>query len=231
MSSEDEQDQTLPKHFEQLNHEDQIEYKKLKESLNNGRNKRGKRLEAFADMLSAVKLYAVKGDQNDWKRCLVCGVCWIDNGIAINTRQLRLLIDKCKSSINGSLHRMGYNPTTATGDVNNSLVEKIPILKGNFPELRQWTVRQQAAATPQPKLPTPITSNRPQQFMSPAANVPSDHDMFEPLPVSQSYDFNPQNDVYIFNDPYCIPMNDWTEDQNNYAPDDFCEYDQYNPDL
>ena len=229
MSSDEEQECILPRHFEQLNESDKIDYKKLKESLNSGRNKRGKRLEAFAEMLSAVKRYAIKGDQDDWKRCMVCGVCWIDNGIAINTRQLRLLIEKCKSSINGSLHRMGYNPTTSAGDVNNALVDKIPILKGNFSELRQWTVRQQGAATPQPKLTSQIKQAQAVPFMSPAAKPLSDQDMFESIPASQSYDFTQQNDTFIFDDPLCLPMNDWTEENNNFN-DDFY-YDQYNADM
>ena len=226
MSSDEAQVRLLPRHFEQLSDSDKIDYKKLKESLNSGRNKRGKRLEAFADMLSAVKRYAVKGDDDDWKRCMVCGVCWIDNGIAINTRQLRLLIDKCKSSINGSLHRMGYNPSTSTGEVNNALIDKIPILKGNFSELRQWTVRQQGAATPQPKLIKQIQEAQAVPFFSPAAKPPSDQDIFDSLPTSQSYDFTHQDDTLIFDDPLCLPMNNWTMDSN--INDNFYDdYDQY----
>ena len=100
-----------------------------------------------------IKEYAIKNDNDDWKRCLVCGVCWLDNSLALNIRQLRLLVDKCKSSINGSLHRMGYTSSTTRGDSTTILVERFPILKGNYQEIRQWTIRQLAFATPQPGAP------------------------------------------------------------------------------
>lgn len=224
MSSDGEQESNVPRFFELLSESDKNEFRKLKESLNGGRNKRGKRLEAFAEMLESVKKFAIKSDADDWKRCMVCGVCWIDNGIAINTRQLRLLIDKCKSSINGSLHRMGYNPTSTAGDVNSTLVEKMPILKGNFSELRQWTVRQQGVATPQPKVKTQIKPIQPIVFMSPEANVPAENDMFDQMPNSQSQEIiNDFDQSSIFHDPFCLPMNNWAEESRN---DNFYDYDE-----
>jgi hypothetical protein len=71
----------------------------------------------------------------------VCGICWIPDGIAINTRQLRLLVGKCKSSINAMFQNIGYATIPTTRDYGTTLVELLPVLKDNFSELRKWTVR------------------------------------------------------------------------------------------
>lgn len=158
-----------PKYFNLLNEEDQEQYTRLRSTLSSHicRNRRGKRLETFAEMLNAIKSFCIKGDSDDWKRCLVCGVCWLSNGIAINTRQLGLLIDKCKSSINGSLQKMGYSTLQSRSESAGPLTEAIPELKNNFTELREWTVRLFLARTPQPNLPNyNVTTNFP--FASPA---------------------------------------------------------------
>ena len=215
MESEEGITTSSPRFLEMLSPDDVEEYNNLKESLSSRgtRNRRGKRLEAFADMLGKVKEFSIKGDENDWKRCLVCGVCWIDSGIAINTRQLRLLIDKCKSSINGSLHRMGYSPSTTGGDTSNSLVDKIPLLKGNFSELRQWTVRQQCVSTPQP-LSNPIL-NTPNisTFYSPAPNVTIDIP-YNKIDTGDTIKFEPDEN----NDPFCLPMNSWPSPYHDSDP-------------
>jgi hypothetical protein len=57
----------------------------------------------------------------------------LPDGIAINVQQLRLLTGRSKSSINGSLQKIGYR-------VNLSSV--LPaFLKDHSVEFRKWTVR------------------------------------------------------------------------------------------
>ena len=108
------------------------------------KNQRNKRIETFSEALDKIKKFAVREDSDDWKRCLVCGICWLPEGIAINTHQLRILIFKCKSSINGSLQKMGFNVNLGRTDAANAMVNSIPFLKDNTPELRQWTVRKKS---------------------------------------------------------------------------------------
>ena len=201
---------TLPQFFDLLSEQDQSEYFKLRSTLSGPgtRNRRGKRLENFADGLDSIQKYAIRGDGNDWKRCLVCGVCWLNSGIAINTRQLRLLIDKCKSSINGSLHRMGYSTSTCKGDPTSSLIEHLPNLKGNFAELRQWTVRQKVVVTPQPDVSDSFV--QPQYPLTP--EISSDKD-FEIRPPR--FDEDPYHEEPYFDDPLCLPMNRWIEKDVN----------------
>lgn len=160
-----------PKFFGLLNKEDQDNYKKLRLTLSSHlcRNRRGKRIETFREMLLAIQGYCIHRNEDDWKRCLVCGICWIQNSVAINTRQLGLLIDKCKSSINGSLQKMGYNTLQSREESSTYLVEAIPFLVNNYMELREWTVRLFAAATPQPGLPQ-YHVNTIYNFASPTPN-------------------------------------------------------------
>jgi hypothetical protein len=165
-----------PKYYEILTSSDQEKYNELRACLSSQmcRNRRGKRLDGFSDMLASIRRFTVRHNENDWKRCLVCGVCWLPTGIAINNRQLSILIDKCKSSINGSLQKMGYSMLQSRNESSSSLCEAIPLLKNNFNELREWTVRFFVAATPQPQLPI-YSVNTLHPFQSP---MPSQYQAF-----------------------------------------------------
>lgn len=153
-------DKQMPKYFDQLSSEDQKSYLELHSYLSSKecRNNRGQRLNKFSEILNSIHCFCIKNDENDVKRCMVCGVFWLPpKGLAINIRQLHILLDKCKSSINGSLQRMGYNPLPPKNELVQQLIEYIPSLKNNFPELREWTIRTQSVMTPQPE-PVPINS-------------------------------------------------------------------------
>lgn len=149
-----------PKYFDELSYEDQKSYIELRNFLSSKeyRNNRGHRLTKFSEILNAIQQFCIKNDENDVKRCMVCGVLWLPpKGIAINIRQLHLLLDKCKSSINGSLQRMGYNPLPPKNELVGQLIDLIPSLKDNFPGLREWTIRTLSVYTPQPE-PIPMNS-------------------------------------------------------------------------
>jgi len=141
-----------PNFWSLLSHIDQKSYLNLKTALDSGCGKRnrGHRVEAFDTILDAIHRYAERRDDDDWKRFLVCGICWMEDLIAINTRQLRLLISKCKSSINGSLQKLGYSTHQSHSESWKVLFEKIPALKENYSELRQWTIRRKVIS------PTPV---------------------------------------------------------------------------
>lgn len=231
MSKEEMDHSQAPKFLNLLNEADCAAYSELRANLSSPtcRNRRNKRLETFGEMLNSIKSFCIRNNEDDWKRCLVCGVIWTPNGIAINTRQLRLLIDKCKSSINGSLHRMGFSTVTCRGDTSNQLAEMIPILKNNFPELRQWTVRQAGVSTPQPMLPK--FENQPilPQIVSPQ---PALNNYFPDFPTSSSiptldtpmFSDDPGLDLpipemkrtssFFLEDEFCCPLQDWTKESD-----------------
>ena len=147
------QSNETPQFIEFLSKEDKQKYYDLRKDLWNLENKfkRNKRLESLQKALDKIHDFCVQNDDNDWKRSIVCGVIWFDQGIAINTRQLKILINKCKSSINGALLKMGYTSSTTKGEGFDSLLRKIPYLRGNFVEQRMWTVRKKSIATPMPE--------------------------------------------------------------------------------
>jgi hypothetical protein len=92
-------------------------------------------------MLRVVSEYCEQPDGSAAARCLACGVCPLAQGVAINVRQLRLLLQGCKSSINGSFQQLGCVTLPLRGAALDELLSKLPSLRGNFAELREWSVR------------------------------------------------------------------------------------------
>ena len=131
----------LPAYYDILSPEDKCRYDDLRQSVGSEDNRynRNRRLVKFSDMLNEIRAYCEHMMADTWKRYLVCGICWFNGCLAINTRQLTLLLAKSKSSINGALAKMGY--TTRAGECNE-LLNAIPFLRGNSRESRQWTVRE-----------------------------------------------------------------------------------------
>ena len=149
-----------PAFFNMLDDCDKVAYTYLRFSLSArcNKNKRNKRIQTFTDTLEAIKRFAMRGDANDWKRCLVCGVCWLPQGLSLNTHQLRILIFKCKSSINGSLQKMGYTSNLSRPEATAAMTAAIPFLADHPSQLRQWTVR--ALVSQQPSSP-PVVEAEP----------------------------------------------------------------------
>lgn len=143
----------LPMFFNLLSAEDKRTYADLRTELWSLENKfkRNKRLSSLQKSIDKIHEFCIKHNSDDWKRCIVCGIAWLDEDIAINIRQLKLLVNKCKSSINGALLKMGYESSTSKNDGFKKLLEYIPYLRGNFNEQRMWTIRRKAMFTPAPQ--------------------------------------------------------------------------------
>ena len=127
-----------------LSYGDQKQFANLREKVGSSENRynRNKRIQTFQEMLNQIRQFCERDQDDDWKRYLACGITWLGNDIAINTRQLRLLINKSKSSINGAFAKMHYETVPTKGEDSSALVQKIPYLKGHFVEMRQWTIRR-----------------------------------------------------------------------------------------
>ena len=208
-----------PKHFEILSENDKNQYNTLRATLSSHlcRNRRGKRLETFSDMLNAIKVFCIRNDEDDWKRCLVCGVCWLPMGLAINTRQLSMLIDKCKSSINGSLQKMGYGTIQSRSESSNALSDVIPVLKKNFNELREWSIRQFIAVTPQPQI-LPFNYGQYPMFSSPKPNIGGLNEFIPPRFDTLPEEMKPANPMGESN-MFPTPDINQTSQKNVYEDD------------
>lgn len=141
--SKSSQSQQMPLFWELLNDHDKEDYLKMRIALSSPacKHRRHHSSELNREIVNTIKNYVIRNDGDDWKRALVSGIVWLPNAIAINTRQLCLLISKCKSSINALFQNMGYVTIPTTNDYSSSLVSVFPLLKDNFGELRKWTIR------------------------------------------------------------------------------------------
>ena len=150
-----------PAYWQLLSDPDKYHYLYIRANISaqKAKNQRNKRLENFTETLEWIRRFCIRNDGDDWKRQLVCGICWLNEGLAINTRQLKLLIFKCKSSINGSLHKMRFTVNMGRSEAANALINTIPFLKGNLNEIRQWTVRQANQLSPGPISPAPTPNS------------------------------------------------------------------------
>ena len=129
-----------------LNKEDIDYYQKLKKTLSSHicRNCRNKRVESFNKMLITIYHFINRKKEDNWKRSLICGVCWYKNYICVNIRQMSCLLEKCKSSINGSLKRLFLVVLPNKQQSMKILIEAIPYLKNHQEILHMWSVRQHA---------------------------------------------------------------------------------------
>lgn len=133
----------MPEYFSLLNETDKAEYAQLQKSLeiSQNRSSRNKKTTDLMLAIDEIKHYCLRGDSDDCKRCIVCGTCWLSTGLAVNIKQLQCLIQKCKSSINTTLRKMGYELTNPRGDVSDELAEYLPMFRGKQSELRKWSIR------------------------------------------------------------------------------------------
>jgi hypothetical protein len=146
---------SLPDHWDLLSDDDKLAYVRLRRYFSTGPSKhvRNSRIDTFEGMIESIRSFAERGDETDWCRFLVCGVCWMENAIAINTRQLRVLVSKCKSSINGCFQQMGYTTSMSHCESWKVLFRRIPLLKDSFAELRQWTIRYKSNVSISSRIP------------------------------------------------------------------------------
>lgn len=132
-----------PSYFNSMSSSDQKAYLDLQKKLNEQslKVKRNRRVDNFLDGIEAIKEFCFRSESDRSVRFLVCGVCFGNQLIAINITQLKLLLGKCKSSINGILQKLGYNICRTHDPVYKQFLDLIPPLKESTTEQRRWTVR------------------------------------------------------------------------------------------
>ena len=137
------QNETMPFHWELLSDEDKAEYLSIKARFHDeiAKSKRGERIDVFVSRLKIIRDFIQKDNVDQWKRTMVCGIMFLNSALGINIQQLRLLLGKCKSSINGSLQQLGYVAKPSTHEIDQEITRKIPFLKDDHFELKKWTIR------------------------------------------------------------------------------------------
>lgn len=159
-----------------LSDADKYQYHCLKMALalTTEKNQRNQRLNSFNKCIEAVKSYAIRGDSCDNIRSYICGIVWLKDGIAINTHYLKALISKCKSSINGSLQKMGFTINVNRANAAALIAATFPSLKDNKSELRKWSIR---------KMPGTPSSNNGDEVSEVQKQI-----TVEPISIDNAYD-------------------------------------------
>jgi hypothetical protein len=78
---------------------------------------------------------------------------WLPDGVAVGVHEVRVLVPRCKSSINGSLHRLGYTLSIGRLECAVMLTRIFPLLRDQTAELRKWSIRRVEAQRPSMVLP------------------------------------------------------------------------------
>jgi hypothetical protein len=149
--SDDAPEEHTPEFFNRLSTSDQASYLALQADLGRTelRYNRFHRLETIQSIFDATRAFCMRGDYHDGTRSAVCGIAWLaGEELALNTRQLRILIAKSKSSINGAIAKMNYIALPARESEIERLCLAMPILRGNARSVRQWTIRRRAPQPP-----------------------------------------------------------------------------------
>lgn len=133
-----------PQFIELLSEEDKKLYEEMQTAFSSQeyRYNRNRRISISKEVFDTVRNYCERKEEDQWKRYLVCGICWYDKQIGINTNQFGCLISKSKSTINDVISKMGYTAISIKGEPASMLLEKVPYLFGNQNEFRKWTIRQ-----------------------------------------------------------------------------------------
>jgi hypothetical protein len=118
---------------------------KSKVSSNAAKSPRNFRLNTFSENLETIRRFVCRNDKDDSLRGMVCGIHWLRDGLAINIHRLRQLVPKCKSSINGSLQKLGFTVNLSRSECAHAMTSLFPLLKENA-ELRKWTIRKHAGS-------------------------------------------------------------------------------------
>ncbi|OHT10608.1 hypothetical protein TRFO_20011 [Tritrichomonas foetus] len=105
------------------------------------RNCRNRRIESFNEMLFAINNFVKRNNEDIWKRALMCGALWYNSYLCVNIRQLSKLLEKCKSSINGSFQRCSLVAINDRTKMRSILNDALPFLKNSPEMVKMWSVR------------------------------------------------------------------------------------------
>ena len=132
---------------------------KLKNTIANSKLKhnRNKSITTFSNLLELIRQFCCRSDGEDWKRFLACGICFInDDIIAVSSAQIKNVLGYTKSNINRLLNESGYKSVEKTYQHQELLFSKIPYLKNQAFQAKQWSIRQKESTNHSIILPNSI---------------------------------------------------------------------------
>jgi hypothetical protein len=125
-----------------LSADDQRFYTALREQFLNKRPaEKGENPLLFRSEIQTVIEFIDHSQTGREQRSIVAGLGVAGPFIVVNTRQLKHLIRRCKSSINGSFQHLGYLAVKTKSKARECVLGILPTLKTDQGAIRQWTVR------------------------------------------------------------------------------------------
>jgi hypothetical protein len=111
----------------------------------------------FRYELQDVTAFVNRCPEQREERAIVVGLAISDQFIAVNTGQLKNLIGRCKSSINGCFRSLGYLGVLTKVKSRECVLGILPALGADPGALRQWTVRSTDASSSPSEGGSPVT--------------------------------------------------------------------------
>ena len=189
----------IPEFISNLSEEDQYLYQQMKLKIFKLCQING--IEAFKEILNQIKLFSIRNDINDWKRCNACGIHFINNGIAINFGILKNLIPKCKCFIINQLEQFNYINDNYDLDLKNDFCERLPVKYHENSFLKKWSYRKNY----QNILRNPLIKNEGFQNYNqkPLKNKQFNYDFISIFDDDYS-NFDELNDeiIFVYDDPF-----------------------------
>jgi hypothetical protein len=132
-----------------LSQDDQTEFIKLRARLHRGQQSISKdiRMAAHHRELLMVLSYLERSPENMEVRAIISGILFVGPAVCVNTRQLKLLLGRCKSSINGCFKQLGFVAVRTKVKARNFIAHCLTALKDKQDVIRQWTVRCSSSAS------------------------------------------------------------------------------------
>lgn len=128
-------------YWDMLNADDKNTFQQLRSSfLGENVPSKNRHQASFQKDLMRILEYIDRRPEQQDIRSIVCGIFFGGSFVCVNTRQLKYLVGRCKSSINNGLQTLGY--ISSKTRVRQVIVSVLPALLHNGPVLRQWTLRQ-----------------------------------------------------------------------------------------
>jgi hypothetical protein len=126
-----------------LSQDDRTEYIRLRNGFRHGQkiSSKDRRVITFRRELTLVIQFLERSRENLEARCVVTGVCFAGGVICVNCRQLKSLLNRCKSSINGSFQQLCYVAVRTKSKARGCVVGVLPSLQNDPVLLKQWTAR------------------------------------------------------------------------------------------
>jgi len=197
-----------------LSNDDKSAYIALKDAFHGNSSVPKVRHQAtFHQDLSLIHSYIERRTDQSDIRSIVCGIYFGGKFICVNTRQLKYLLGRCKSSINNGLQQLGY--ISAKNRIKPAIVTVLPALLHESNILRQWTLRcSENDSTPALMSSRPIMStiSKLVTHRPPPRNLPTPIINMKVIPrIDNEYDSsniikNDSSDLFMFDSIVSDPI-------------------------